>query len=64
MSEPAIDVRAQAFRDVNDSWLAFFGSNQTISMPGKQPQDVWYQNATFVYVPFVLVGAVLVVRGI
>ncbi|MFC5382029.1 MFS transporter [Aquipuribacter nitratireducens] len=35
------------------------GASQTLTFPGRAPQEVWYQNAAFVYVPFVLVGAAL-----
>ncbi|MDP2775128.1 MAG: MFS transporter, partial [Nocardioides sp.] len=41
------------------SMIGFLGVSQTESFPGKPSQDVWYQNATYVYVPFVLIGAVL-----
>jgi NNP family nitrate/nitrite transporter-like MFS transporter len=41
------------------SMVGFLGAAQTETFPGREPQDVWYQNAAFVYVPFVLVGAAL-----
>ncbi|WP_246160554.1 MFS transporter [Nocardioides humilatus] len=41
------------------SMVGFLGAAQTASAPGKPTHDVWYQNAAFVYVPFVIVGAVL-----
>ena len=41
------------------SWLAFLGSSQTISMPGKAPQEVWYQNAAFICIPLMVISAAL-----
>ncbi|QIK74573.1 MFS transporter [Nocardioides piscis] len=41
------------------SALAFFGSTQTISMPGKPAQDVWYQNAAFIWIPLMVLASVL-----
>ncbi|GAB2887568.1 MFS transporter [Nocardioides pacificus] len=41
------------------SMIGFLGKAQTESFPGKPSQDVWYQNATYVYVPFVIIGAIL-----
>lgn len=41
------------------SMVGFLGAAQSETAPGKPSHDVWYQNAAFVYVPFVLVGAVL-----
>jgi NNP family nitrate/nitrite transporter-like MFS transporter len=41
------------------SMIGFLGASQTETFPGRADKDVWYQNATFVYVPFVVVGAVL-----
>ncbi|MDO9494286.1 MAG: MFS transporter, partial [Nocardioides sp.] len=41
------------------SMIGFLGVSQTESFPGKASKDVWYQNATYVYVPFVIIGAVL-----
>ena len=39
--------------------LALFGSSQQLQMPGQQAQQVWYQNAAFVWIPLMVVGAVL-----
>ncbi len=39
--------------------VGFLGSSQTETVPNQAPHEVWYQNAAFVYVPFVLVGALL-----
>ena len=41
------------------SMVGFLGAAQHETAPGKPAHDAWYQNATFVYVPFVLVGALL-----
>ena len=41
------------------SMVGFLGAAQVQATPGKAAQDVWYQNAALVYVPFVLVGAAL-----
>lgn len=41
------------------SMVGFLGAAQTESFPGRADKDVWYQNAAYVYVPFVLVGAAL-----
>jgi NNP family nitrate/nitrite transporter-like MFS transporter len=39
--------------------LAIFGGSQQMTMPGKPPATVWYQNAAFVWIPLMVVGAVL-----
>jgi NNP family nitrate/nitrite transporter-like MFS transporter len=42
------------------SMIGFLGGSSSMAgVPGKPAQDVWYQNAAFIYVPFILVGAVL-----
>lgn len=41
------------------SMIGFLGASQTMTFPGKADEEVWYQNAAFVYVPFVVVGALL-----
>ncbi|MDP3889584.1 MFS transporter, partial [Nocardioides sp.] len=41
------------------SMIGFLGASQTESFPGRADAEVWYQNAAYVYVPFVIVGAVL-----
>lgn len=41
------------------SLIGFLGASQTMTFPGKPDEQVWYQNAAFVYVPFVVVGALL-----
>ncbi|GAA1186035.1 nitrate/nitrite transporter [Ornithinimicrobium humiphilum] len=39
--------------------LAVFGGSQSMTFPGQEPQEVWYQNAAFVWIPLMVVGAVL-----
>ncbi len=40
--------------------IGFLGASQRMTgLPGKPLREVWYQNAAFIYVPFVVVGAVL-----
>lgn len=42
------------------SMIGFLGTSAPMAAPpGKAPQEVWYQNAAFVYVPFIVIGAVL-----
>ena len=41
------------------SWLAIFGGSQKMSMPGKPAQEVWFQNASFIWIPLMLIGAAL-----
>ena len=42
------------------SMIGFLGGSQTMQgLPGKGPTEVWYQNAAFIYIPFILIGAVL-----
>ena len=44
-------------------WLIGFalvgGSQFMVPKPGKPAEEVWYQNAAWIYIPFILVGAVL-----
>ena len=39
--------------------LAVFGGSQQMKFPGKPDQTVWYQNAAFVWIPLMVVGAAL-----
>ncbi len=39
--------------------LAVFGGSQQLQFPGKPDQTVWYQNAAFVWLPLMVVGAAL-----
>lgn len=41
------------------SMVGFLGASQIESFPGRPDKEVWYQNAAYVYIPFVIVGAVL-----
>jgi NNP family nitrate/nitrite transporter-like MFS transporter len=41
------------------SGLALFGGSQQLSLPGKPSEEVWFQNAAFVWIPLMVVGAVL-----
>jgi NNP family nitrate/nitrite transporter-like MFS transporter len=42
------------------SMLAILGGSQSMTaLPGKPPVTVWYQNAAYIYVPFIIVGALL-----
>lgn len=41
------------------SFLAVVGGSQMMSMPGKPDKQVWFQNAAFVWIPLMLVGAAL-----
>ncbi len=41
------------------SFFAFLGGSQELTTAGKEPQQVWYQNAAFVWIPLMVVGAAL-----
>ena len=41
------------------SGLAIFGGSQLLKTPGKPDKTVWYQNAAFVWIPLMVIGAVL-----
>ena len=41
------------------SFLAVIGGSQQMTMPGQQPVTVWYQNAAFVWIPLMIIGAIL-----
>jgi len=41
------------------SMVGFLGASQIERFPGRPDKEVWYQNAAYVYIPFVIVGAVL-----
>jgi NNP family nitrate/nitrite transporter-like MFS transporter len=38
-------------------WLAIFGGSQSMTMPGKPAKEVWFQNAAFIWIPLMLIGA-------
>ena len=39
--------------------LAIFGGSQIMKTPGKPDKEVWFQNAAFVWIPLMVIGAVL-----
>ncbi len=39
--------------------LAVFGGHQTMQIPGKPPVQVWFQNAAFVWIPLMIIGAAI-----
>ncbi|NYT95341.1 MFS transporter [Salinispora sp. H7-4] len=42
------------------SLIGFLGSSRPMATsPGEPARDVWYQNAAYIYIPFIIVGAVL-----
>ncbi len=41
------------------SFLGFLGGSQQLSSPGKPAKEVWYQNAAFIWIPLMVIGAAL-----
>ena len=41
------------------SALAVFGGSQQMTFPAQPDQTVWYQNAAFVWIPLMVIGAIL-----
>ena len=40
--------------------VGFLGGSQMMEgLPGKPASEVWYQNAAFIYIPFILIGAAI-----
>lgn len=39
------------------SMFGFLGHSQSMKIAGKAPKEVWYQNAAFVWIPLILIGA-------
>ncbi len=39
--------------------IDFLGASQQIKVAGKPNATVWYQNAAFFYIPFIIIGAIL-----
>lgn len=39
--------------------LGFLGGPQNMELPGKEPVEVWYQNAGFFWIPFIIGGAIV-----
>ncbi|MFZ0529829.1 MAG: MFS transporter [Propionicimonas sp.] len=44
---------------VGFSMFAFFGASQQMAVTGQPDVTVWYQNAAFFYIPFIIVAAIL-----
>jgi NNP family nitrate/nitrite transporter-like MFS transporter len=44
---------------VAGSFLAVLGGSQQLAIPGKPAKEVWYQNAAFVWIPLMAIGALL-----
>lgn len=41
------------------SMVGFLGASQSMRFPGKPDATVWYQNAAFFWIPFIIAGAVV-----
>jgi len=41
------------------SGLAIFGGSQMMKTPGKPDKEVWFQNAAFLWIPLMVIGALL-----
>ncbi|MGB7963246.1 MAG: MFS transporter [Propionicimonas sp.] len=39
--------------------VGFLGASQMMKVVGKPDREVWYQNAAFFYIPFMIIGAIL-----
>lgn len=39
--------------------VGFLGASQMMKVVGKPDREVWYQNAAFFYIPFMVIGAIL-----
>jgi NNP family nitrate/nitrite transporter-like MFS transporter len=39
--------------------IGFLGASQQMKVPGKPDVTVWYQNAAFFYLPFIVLGAII-----
>ena len=37
------------------SMIGFLGNSQMMAIPGKEPREVWYQNAAFVWIPLMII---------
>lgn len=38
-------------------FLGFLGHSQQLEVAGQQPREVWYQNAAFIWIPLMVIGA-------
>ncbi len=41
------------------SMIGFLGASQAMKVPGQPDREVWYQNAAFFWIPFVIGGAIV-----
>lgn len=41
------------------SGLAIFGGSQVLASPGEEEKEVWFQNAAFVWIPLMVLGALM-----
>ncbi len=41
------------------SMIGFLGTSQAMTVPGKPDREVWYQNAAFFWIPFIIGGAIV-----
>lgn len=41
------------------SMIGFLGTTQAMTVPGKPDREVWYQNAAFFWIPFIIAGAIV-----
>ncbi len=39
--------------------IGFLGASQQMAVPGKAAREVWYQNAGFVWIPLIIIGAIV-----
>ncbi len=39
--------------------VGFLGASQQMKVPGKPDVTVWYQNAAFFYIPFIIIGTII-----
>lgn len=44
---------------VGVSMIGFLGGPQMMTVPGKPPVEVWYQNAGFFWIPFIIGGSIV-----
>ncbi len=40
-------------------FLGVFGHSQQMTFPGGEPREVWYQTAAFIWIPLMILGAIL-----
>jgi NNP family nitrate/nitrite transporter-like MFS transporter len=44
---------------VGFAMVGALGASQTLQEPGKEAREVWYQNAAYIYIPFLVVAVIL-----